>query len=87
MKLYDQCMLVIIKNKCIGLEYLPRVIQKDVEKMRNYKNIWLQLWRSANEFWNKSSRLSVTFEEIESKGFSWRCIKYKHDKRMIETLQ
>ena len=41
MKQYDQCMFVIIKNECIGFEYLPRVILKDVEKMRNYKYIGL----------------------------------------------
>ena len=91
MKLYAHCILFLVEHKHLLIDGLPRSIQKDIMKMREYDKTWSNCCSSAVEFWEKSSKLRRTVAVIESKQTSycwkWRYSRHEHDEALIQRLQ
>ena len=66
MKLYNQCVLLLVVDKQT-IDCLPLSIQKDIIKMRVYFKLWYKCYHSAMDFSNKSLKLRMTRYKIESK--------------------
>ena len=90
MKLYNQCVLLLVVDKQ-AIDCLPRSIQKDIIKMRVYYKLWYMCYHAAMDFSNKSLKLRMTRYKIESKQsncfWRWRYTKRIQDNILIQILQ